>query len=60
MNMTSPARAAETSATASPDNRSIRCETRTPFGRPVVPDVYMTANVSSAAGVASFHDGAWP
>ena len=56
MNITSPARTAETSATASPDRRSIRCETSTPFGRPVVPEVYMTANVSSAAGAASFHD----
>ena len=52
MNITSPARTAETSATASPDRRSIRCETSTPFGRPVVPDVYITANVSSAAGAA--------
>ena len=34
-----PARTAETSATASPDSRIIRCDTSTPFGRPVVPDV---------------------
>ena len=60
MNMTSPARTAETSATASPDRRSMRCETSTPFGRPVVPEVYMTAKVSSAAGAGSFHDGASP
>ena len=36
----------------------MRCETSTPFGRPVVPDVYMTAKVSSAAGAGSFQDGA--
>jgi hypothetical protein len=43
MNMTSPSRGAETSATASPDSLSMRCDTITPFGRPVVPDVYMMA-----------------
>ena len=55
MNITSPGCAAETSPTASPDRRSIRCETSTPFGWPVVPDVYITANVSSAAGGLSRH-----
>ena len=30
----------------------MRCETRTPFGRPVVPDVYMMAKGSSAEGTA--------
>ena len=41
------ARGPATSAAASPARRSMRCETSTPFGRPVVPEVYMMAKGAS-------------